>query len=142
MRILITIFLFSLFFSCRSRKELNTISDNYTVETIKDTVIVIAEKHDTFYVYLPQIINSDSVIVKNKNTSLQIKKKTGSNLMIICQEDELKLKLDSVIRLKKTVYKERIIVNVDKCTNKFHIFSNYFALIAISILILVALIKR
>lgn len=140
-KIVAILFLISIF-GCRTQKNSETISNSSTIETIRDTIVTIVEKHDTFYVYLPKIINEDSVVVKKKTSSLFIKKKTGSSLMIVCHEDELKLKLDSVIRSKVTILKEKTIVKVEKCNSKFHIFCTYFSVIAICMLFLIMIIKK
>lgn len=142
MKTVVSILFLTLIFGCKTPKVLETISDNKTIETIRDTIVTIEERHDTFYVYLPQIIKQDSVEIKKNNSSLLIKKKTGSSLMIVCKEDELKLKLDSVIRSKTVVFKERTVLSIEKCNNKFHVFSSYFTIITLCCLFLIGIIKK
>jgi len=61
--------------------------------------------------------------------------------MVVCNEDELKLKLDSVIRLKSTTIKEKVVFKIEKCNNKLHLFSLYFFLISLFFLVLLLLIR-
>ena len=134
------LFLVSIF-SCKCPEKLESTKDITTNEIIRDTIIKINEKSDTFYVYLPKIINGDQIEIKKKSTSLVVKKKTESSLMVVCNEDELKLKLDSVIRLKSTTIKEKVVFKIEKCNNKLHLFSLYFFLISLFFLVLLLLIR-
>lgn len=130
-----------LLFSCSSTKKLQSIKEESVVEIIRDTIITIEQRSDTFYVYLPTIINNDSVEIKKEKSSLLIKKNTESSLIVICKENELQLKLDSVIKIKTKIFKEKIVLVENKCTNKFHSFCTYFSIIVLCFLFLFALIK-
>lgn len=138
---IIVLFIVFYFFSCRTNKS-SIQTKEFVYETIHDTIVTINEKLDTFYVYLPQIITNDEIKISKEKSSLVINKKTGSSLMVICREDEFKLKLDSVIKNKfKVITKEKTVYVNKKCDNKFHIFSYYFTIVSLIGLFLLRLFK-
>lgn len=127
------------FYSCKSPAA--TIVERHdSIITYRDTIIRIQERTDTFY--LPSIIVRDTIIVNGNKAELRVKITDEKNVQIICKENELQLKLDSVIKTKSIRFERIETMIVNKCESKWHTFTNIFFYIAAGFVALYLLIKK
>lgn len=125
------------FFSCKSHQAIESISSDSTL-VIRDTVIQIIERNDTFY--LPSNVIHDTVIIKEKS-QLRIKVKENQ-IQIICHENEYKLKLDSVIQSKRVIITKHETISKHECKSQWHYFCNIFFWIVMVLIILKMIIGK
>ena len=126
------------FYSCKSTATIIERKDS--VITYRDTIIRIQERVDTFY--LPSIVIRDTVIINGNKKELRVKITDNKSVQIICKENELQLKLDSVIKTK-TIRHERIETKiVNKCESKWHSFTNIFFILVFGLFAVYILIKK
>lgn len=129
---------------CRApRQAQQTVNTDSTV-VIRDTVVVIQENSDTFWLPLPLPIDTviHSAIKQGRSkASLHMSKTSDNVLRAVCNEDAYKLKLDSVIQVKNKVTTVTTTQLVAKCDSKFHIFATYFSVIAIGVVLLLGIVK-
>lgn len=130
--------------SCSGCKAPVPLSRTETVETsteVRDTVVTISERVDTFY--LPVILR-DTVVIKanSKPSSTSLKVFTDSvGAKLIVSQEGYKLVLDSVIKAKTIVRVIKEVNTVNRCSNGFHTFSVWLTIIVIAIFILIQIVK-
>lgn len=135
---IVVIFLPLFFFSCKHQQSVITTNVD-SLSTYHDTIISIAEKHDTFY--FPALIIHDTILINKNKSALSIKRKENK-IEFICKEDEYKIKLDSVIRLKQIRVTTRETIIHDKCKSEWHSFLKYFFWIVIALVIIRMLLSK
>lgn len=125
------------FLSCKSQEKIKSTSIDSTI-VYHDTIIEIENRIDTFY--FPSLIVHDTIIIgKQSSLSIGVKK---NQIEFICNEDKLKLKLDSVIQLKAIRIKTIETIFRDECKNQWHIFYKFFFWLVVTIIIIRIVIGR
>ena len=126
------------FYSCKSVERTITSSSDSTL-VCYDTIIQIKERSDTFY--SNSILVRDTIIKNGNKSQLKIKVIENNKVQFICNEDEYKLKLDSVIQLKSVRTKVVETITIEKCTNAWHDFYKKFFEVLVTIIVLAIIIK-
>jgi hypothetical protein len=126
------------FYGCRSVPVITRQESNTEIETIRDTIVQIPFKSDTFIIYLPV----HDTIVKSLDplSTSKLYINNGSGFAnIVYKHDTISLRIDSALKSRevvKTIYDLKVVY---KCNNKFHSFAEWFTILCILIIVIVVL---
>jgi hypothetical protein len=139
--IILCIFFCLLLFSCRTRKETKIIERIDTSVYYGDTVIIVNERVDTFYVYIPD--SGKTIFAKSGDgiSKIEVTKINGGELFVKSRIEEQKIKIDSVIKIVNIDKSSTKTVYVNKCENRFHNFAVYFIYFSVVLIVIYLIIK-